>query len=183
MTTWMYEYVTIRNHVVVNNFSIYQYQIIFFTLQLFFRTSSWNRNLRVKISVVVFRNSIIVTLSPCCVQAAGARGVGEGSSRDQGLQGEPPAAATTTTTTAVRLDSGKSEFDKRWGYETLECIKENVLQQFQSELGQWPLARLSHFLNRWFVPRSGWSASRSFLRFANFLSLLVNLLFQSNNSL
>ena len=28
----------------------------------------------------------------------------------------------------IRLDGGKAEFDKRWGYETLESIKENALQ-------------------------------------------------------
>ncbi|KAK6167266.1 hypothetical protein SNE40_021339 [Patella caerulea] len=28
----------------------------------------------------------------------------------------------------LRLDGGKEEFDKRWGYETLECIKENAIQ-------------------------------------------------------
>ncbi|ESO98890.1 hypothetical protein LOTGIDRAFT_158846 [Lottia gigantea] len=28
----------------------------------------------------------------------------------------------------LRLDGGKEEFDKRWGYETLESIKENAFQ-------------------------------------------------------
>ena len=28
----------------------------------------------------------------------------------------------------IRLDGGKAEFDKRWGYETLESIKENAMQ-------------------------------------------------------
>ncbi|XP_053381615.1 ras GTPase-activating protein nGAP-like isoform X5 [Mercenaria mercenaria] len=30
----------------------------------------------------------------------------------------------------VRLDEGKRQFDRRWGYETLECIKENSIQHF-----------------------------------------------------
>ncbi|KAH3798369.1 hypothetical protein DPMN_151968 [Dreissena polymorpha] len=30
----------------------------------------------------------------------------------------------------IRLDEGKREFDRRWGYEALESIKENTLQHF-----------------------------------------------------
>ncbi|KAL4218592.1 hypothetical protein ACF0H5_021182 [Mactra antiquata] len=30
----------------------------------------------------------------------------------------------------VRLDEGKRDFDRRWGYETLESIKENSIQHF-----------------------------------------------------
>ena len=36
--------------------------------------------------------------------------------------------------TKVRIDGTKEQFDKRWGYEALECIKENVLQH--SPLGK-----------------------------------------------
>ncbi|XP_046331942.1 ras GTPase-activating protein nGAP-like isoform X6 [Haliotis rufescens] len=33
----------------------------------------------------------------------------------------------------IRLDGGKPEFDKRWGYETLESIKENAIQHTCSQ--------------------------------------------------
>jgi len=35
----------------------------------------------------------------------------------------------------IRIDSGKDDFDKRWGYTALESIKENVLHD-QLTLGK-----------------------------------------------
>ena len=34
----------------------------------------------------------------------------------------------------VRIDGGKDEFDRRWGYLTLESIKENVIQHSSNPL-------------------------------------------------